>query len=260
MASPDTRLSRNTTPEPPRIPTRYIIRPGDPVALFGLSYVIVAEQSVNLAQPPLFEPALRVSFGQPLETRLMDWPICDSLYWLLASFPNLAEIGCVHSLLDNFRASYGICLWNCRGWVMPLARRMISHYDLHHVFPSDGGTSVTFLSALADPAGSSYSDVARALRNRMSLAAQALVIRRQCFPALDHDTEFCQRFRIVQAPDMSEYPEYVEFYSGSGQRSDADNYASTTNLPRPLPLTPAASFEYIWPDFDPPTTVSVLAA
>ena len=106
---------------------------------------------------------------------------------------------------------------------MPLARRMISHYNLHHVFPSDGGPSVTFLSALSDPAGSSRSDLARALLNRASLAAQALAIRRQCFPALDHDTEFCQRFRIVQAPDMSDYPEYVEFYFDSGQRPDDDD-------------------------------------
>ena len=36
------------------------------------------------------------------------------------------------------------------------------------------------------------------------------------------DTEFCQRFRIVQAPDMPDYPEYVEFYSDSGQRPDDD--------------------------------------
>ena len=28
--------------------------------------------------------------------------------------------------------------------------------------------------------------------------------------------------RIVQAPDMSDYPEYVKFYSDSGQRSDDD--------------------------------------
>lgn len=206
MASPDTRLSRNTTPEPERVVIQYVF--DSRVARFGRFYVVVVLHVVN---PSLFRFSIRSSVGQPPATRLMHWPLCDSLYWLLASFPNLAEICSMHSLLGIFRDAYGICLWNCRGWVMFLARRMISHFNLFHVFPSDDGPPITFLSALSDPAGSPRSDLGRALLNRASLAAQALAIRRQCFPALDHDTEFCQRFRVVEAPDMSDYPEYVEF-------------------------------------------------